>query len=305
MDDLCQLFKGVDDMLVVKPNSSEFDSDSFSTLNNFCPISDDGNDQKCNNYEEMFISAFITLVVNLKNKIENDKLAQYAILWLCYKLSQIKKNITYNINEFYNNHIKGIEKYISKLKDAENYNSCMGIINKKQYLMSMDIKIASNIYKAFEKLCKLYTECNKKNNSYLSCSQDGHDFVNEFKKLNDDPSITGNNSYIEILYILSTDYNNFKNNCAKKCSKCSDIPTLTDIKVPQSFVQDQVESSGVTSPSSPIASKLIPVLSMFGAIPIFFGIAYKYSLFGFDKRRHRQYLREKVKKIKNKMNRYI
>ncbi|SCL84244.1 Plasmodium variant antigen protein Cir/Yir/Bir, putative, partial [Plasmodium chabaudi adami] len=59
-----------------------------------------------------------------------------------------------------------------------------------------------------------------------------------------------------------------------------------------------------TPSSSSIASKLIPALLIF-AIPLFLGIAYKYSLFGFDKRLQRQYIREKLKKIKKKMTNYV
>ncbi|SCL84051.1 Plasmodium variant antigen protein Cir/Yir/Bir, putative, partial [Plasmodium chabaudi adami] len=59
-----------------------------------------------------------------------------------------------------------------------------------------------------------------------------------------------------------------------------------------------------TSSGSSIASKLIPALLIF-AIPLFLGIAYKYSLFGFDKRVQRQNLREKLKKIKKKMTNYV
>ncbi|SCL99340.1 Plasmodium variant antigen protein Cir/Yir/Bir, putative [Plasmodium chabaudi adami] len=292
MNYLCTLFKGLDGNLVVKSNDPEYYRKNFLSLNTYCPVFNNGKDQECSNYEEIISSVFIILLTNLKSSVENDKLAQYAILWLCYEINKNKNNGISNLNEFYNKYINGIKKYVEGTAGAGNYNSCMNIINKKEDLMNMDIQIASNIYKAFEKLCKLYTECNEKNNNYLSCSKDAQDFANEFKKLNDDPTIAGNNSYIEILYTLSTDYNDFKNNCAKKCSKCIDIPTLTNIKVPQ--------SSGVTSPSSPIASKLIPVL-LISSIPILLGIAYKYSLFGFDKLFQRQHLRNKLKKIKKKM----
>ncbi|SCL95197.1 Plasmodium variant antigen protein Cir/Yir/Bir, putative, partial [Plasmodium chabaudi adami] len=295
MNYLCTLFKGIDEKISVNLNNSEFNSDQFSSLNNFCPFLDDGKQQKCNNYEEIVISAFITFLALFKSNdaevdaVEDDKLAEYAILWLCYKLNQNAKNKFLNINEIYNNYIKSIEKYINGLDGVETFNSCMDIINKKQYLMSMDIKIASNIYKAFEKLCKLYTECNEKNNDYPSCSKDASEFVENFEKLNGNSDITGNNSYSQILYTLSTDYNNFKNVWAKKCIQCTDLPTLPKIKMP---------------PGLSIASKLITALSIF-AIPVFLGIAYKYSLFGFDKRLKRIHSREKLKKIKKKMNQYI
>ncbi|EUD72211.1 hypothetical protein YYG_02912 [Plasmodium vinckei petteri] len=103
-------------------------------------------------------------------------------------------------------------------------------------------------------------------------------------------STTGNSSYREILSSLSTDYNNFKSDCDGKCNCYNNIPTLPKIKAP---------------PSLSIVSKLIPVSLIFAAMPIFLGIAYKYSLFEFDNRLQRQYLREKLKKIKMKMNHYM
>ncbi|SCL85267.1 CIR protein [Plasmodium chabaudi adami] len=305
IEDVCEAIVKVDTDFTVDPDDSTLNSEDFPGLINYCPFSNNGSDHKCSSYEELVSSAFITMLVsfissNGDENLDRDKFAEYAILWLCYQLNQKTKNRIDNLNNYYNTYIKGIEKYSDKLEDAETYNSCKDIINKKQYLMNMDINKMSKLYEALKILCDMYTECNGKEERYTSCSKDAEEFVQKFEELNNDPSITGNDSYREILSSLSTNYNNFKNDCAKKCSKCSDIPTLTDIKVPKSSVQDQVESSGVTSPSSSIASTLIPGLSTF-AIPVFLGVAYKYSLFGFDKLFQRQHIRNKLKKIKNKM----
>ncbi|SCL85146.1 Plasmodium variant antigen protein Cir/Yir/Bir, putative [Plasmodium chabaudi adami] len=304
----CALFKGIDDVLDVKWNGSTLSFQKSPTLNSYCPISNDGNNQQCNTYEETISSAFLTLIVSFTSiddvvNIENDKLVQYAILWLCYKLNQRSENGTSNINDFHTKYIKNVEKYFNGKHNLDAYNSYKDLINKKDDLMN--INIISNIYEAFENLCKMHTTCNENDQNCSKCSKDANDFVESFRKLNEDSRIIGNNSYIEILSNLFNDYDDFKNGCAKKCSKCSDIPTLIYIKVPQSSVQDQAESSGVTSSSSSIAKTLIPVLSVFVAIPIFVGIAYKYSLFGFDKRLKRIHSKEKIKKIKKKMTSYV
>ncbi|CAD2112232.1 CIR protein PIR protein [Plasmodium vinckei] len=65
-------------------------------------------------------------------------------------------------------------------------------------------------------------------------------------------------------------------------------------------VSNSVSVSEFTPSNSSTSSKLIPVLSIFVVIPIFLGIAYKYSLFGVDKLFQRQYLRKKLKKVKKK-----
>ncbi|SBW38133.1 Plasmodium variant antigen protein Cir/Yir/Bir, putative, partial [Plasmodium berghei] len=87
------------------------------------------------------------------------------------------------------------------------------------------------------------------------------EFVAKYNELNNVSDITEDSPYYKLLSRLSNDYNNFKNY--------------------------------FTSSSSSIKNKLIPVLSIIVAVPIFLGIFYKYSLFGF---------RKKCKKIKKKIN---
>ncbi|SCL90788.1 CIR protein, partial [Plasmodium chabaudi adami] len=267
----CGAFDKIDTKISLDPNDPYLNSDDHSSLNKYCPFLNNDNGEKCNNYEEIIISTFITFLVSFISSndggyLDSDKLGEYVILWLCYQLNLKTENSIDNLNKFYNKYINAIKKYVEGSHDVENHNSCMDIINKKQYLMNMDIKKMSRLYEALKALCKLYNECNDKKENYTHCSQDANDFVKEFEKLNGDFSITGDNLYREILSSLSTNYDDFKNDCAKNCSKCSDIPTLPDINLPK--------SSGVTSPSSSIEKTLIPVLLAF-AIPLFFGIAYK------------------------------
>ncbi|SCL86690.1 CIR protein, partial [Plasmodium chabaudi adami] len=267
----CGAIDKIDGKFSLNPDDSELNSDDYMALNQYCPFMDNGSKQKCSSYEELVISAFITLLVsfissNGNEYLDSDNFAEYTILWLCYQLNQKTKISIDNLNEFYNTYIKGIEKYSDKLEDAETYNSYKDIINKKIDLKNIDIKEMSEIYGALEKLCKLHTECDEKNNNYTSCSKDAQDFVSEFQKLNDNRSITGNDSYRKILSSLFNDYYNFKNDCGGKCSGCNDIPTLSAIKTPQSFEH--------ASSSSSIASTLIPVLLAF-TIPFFLGVAYK------------------------------
>ncbi|SCL98784.1 Plasmodium variant antigen protein Cir/Yir/Bir, putative [Plasmodium chabaudi adami] len=290
----CEAIKNIDTHLSVNPDDSTLNSEDFPPLINYCPFANNGSEQKCSSYEELVNSAFITMLVSFINSnndehLYRDKFAEYAILWLCYQLNKKTVNRIDNINGYYNNYIKGIEQYSNKLKDTDNYNSCKGIINKKQYLMNMDINKMSKLYEALKILCDMYTGCNEKNNNYPSCSEDAEKFVQKFENLNRDSSITGNNFFREILSSLSTNYNNFKNDCAKNCSSCNNLPTLSPIKTPQ---------------NSSIASKLIPVLLAF-TIPFFLGVAYKYSLFEIDKRLQRKQLREKRKKTKRKVYNYI
>ncbi|CAD2095784.1 CIR protein PIR protein [Plasmodium vinckei] len=234
----------------------------------------------CYDYFEMARSGVINLLENLKDKngLEYDKLAEYAILFLSYKLKQHSehKYKFANLNYFYTNHIEKNE-YYNKIK--VNGLTCKDIIDKKKDLMNMNNNEISKFNEAFSILCKLYNEI--KNNK-LDCknySSYPQNFANKFEELNDDSNINGNASYSKLLSTLSDDYNHLKNNYGNNNS-CN-FPSLPKVKTPP--------------------SKLIPALSTFSVIPVFLGIAYKYSLFGIDKIFQRQYLRKKLKKVKKKL----
>ncbi|SCL93622.1 CIR protein [Plasmodium chabaudi chabaudi] len=289
MDNLFETINQFDNNITVAMNNSRLTIDLNDRKDRYC-TKEDG-DGECFPYEAVVSSFFIKMLKYMNgDDLKYKKLAEYIILSLFYKLNQKKENEISNLNDFHNKYIKGNENHIDKINGAGSYNSYKNIINNKKYLNTIDIKEMSKFYVPLKSLCKLYTEYNKKKKNYTTCSQDAQDFAKHFEGLNQDSSITENISYREILSSLSIDYDDFKNKCAKNCSYCNDIPTLSEIKTP---------------PSSLMGSKLTSVLLIFAAISISFGIAYKYSLFGFDKRRQRQYLRENLKKIKNKMNYYI
>ncbi|SCL93936.1 Plasmodium variant antigen protein Cir/Yir/Bir, putative [Plasmodium chabaudi chabaudi] len=288
MDTLCKAISVYDKKITLKWNNSSLVINLNDTKNQYC--TDEGGKGECFPYGAVISIFFIKMLENINgNDLNKKKFGEYVILWLFYKLNQKKENEISNLSDFHKKYIKENENHIDKINGDGSYNSYLDIINKKQYLMSMDIKEMSRLYDALEALCKLYTECDEKKKSYTNCSKDAQDFANNFENLNQDSSIIGNNSYREILSNLFNDYDDFKNSCAKKCIQCTDLPTLSEIKTPS---------------SSSVASKIIPVLLTF-SIPFFLGVAYKYSLFGFDKRLQRIYPREKLKKIKKKMNRYI
>ncbi|CAD2099570.1 CIR protein PIR protein [Plasmodium vinckei lentum] len=286
----------------------KFDSKSQNyTLNgggfdDYCPPVEGSGTDKCNSNDQKVSSAFIGLInmlngIDNKENIESDQLAEYAILWLSYKLNQKEQNGGTKLNDFYTNHIKTNTHYNLKIQNGNTTNK--EFIDKKKYLMNMDIKDMSNFYEAFDILCKIYNTYNESSKKCTSCSENANKFAQKYNKLNES-SNNKSNSYKNILYNLSTDYNNLQKYLSVNCSDTSEISSFPKIEIaPGPF--DIFEAAS----SSSIGSKLVPGLLIFAAIPIFLGIAYKYSLFGFDKRLHRQYLREKIKKIKKKMNHYI
>ncbi|CAD2097659.1 CIR protein PIR protein [Plasmodium vinckei lentum] len=248
------------------------------SITKYCPQRDESGHGTCFSYLQMARSGVINLLENLeKYNLEYDKLAEYTILFLSYKLKQHSQYKWTNLNNFYTSHIKNNNDYNKKIKG--NGPTYKEIINKNKDLMNNNE--ISKFNGLFSILCILYNEIKKKNRDCTNLSQKANEFVQKFENLNQDSSIIGNNSYREILSNLFNDYDDFKNDYAKNCSHCSDIPTLPEIKTPP--------------------SKLIPALSTFSVIPVFLGIAYKYSLFGVDKLFQRQYLRKKLKKVKKKL----
>ncbi|CAD2095649.1 hypothetical protein YYG_05150 [Plasmodium vinckei petteri] len=265
---------------------------------------------KCHNYIQRVSSGVIHLLEKLKDMkgLEYEKLAEYAILWLRYKLNQTAPYNNTKLNDFYTNHIEKNKYYNHKIKD--NGPTYKQIIDKKKDLMYININEISKFSYPFSLLLFLYNE-NKTNN--LNCTKHldkAKDFASRFEGINKDLNNIEGSSYNKILSTISNDYDILK----KKCDKFPPLPIIEPKKRPsENLVVNPVGHSGhssgqmigealeVTSSSSSILSTLIPGLSVVSVIPVFLGVAYKYSLFGIDKLFQRQYLRTKLKKVKKKM----
>ncbi|CAD2100694.1 CIR protein PIR protein [Plasmodium vinckei petteri] len=238
-------FNKIDREFGVKDNGKvEF---ANSSIRKYCYHNYSNGNGTCYSYFEMASSGVINLLKSLeKYGLEYDKLAEYAILFLSYKLKQNPDYSHRKLNEFYTKHI-GDKHFKEKINDNNNM-TYKDIIDKKKDLMNMNIKETSKFNVLFSILFSFYNEINKSNMDCKNCSQKANEFVQKFEELNNDSNINGNTSYSKLLFTLSDDYNNLKN-------KCTDFPPLPKVKTPP--------------------SKLIPVLSTFSVIPVFLGIAYK------------------------------
>ncbi|SCL89300.1 CIR protein [Plasmodium chabaudi chabaudi] len=221
---------------------------------------------------------------SIKEKINTD-IIHYIMTWLIYMLRLKDDDKTDNVTKFNNKCINYDMNYINSIKDTNAYKTYKGLIDSKLYLMNAGIKDISKFYDAFRSLCNMYNEFNEDNPVCSTYLVKANEFVQKYNELNNASDITKDSLYYQVLSTLSNDYDNF---IKKRGAVCVDFPPLS-----------------AYSQSSSTKSAIISVTFIFVAIPIFLGIAYKYSLFGFDKRLHKQYLREKVKKIKTKMNDYI
>ncbi|CAD2096477.1 CIR protein PIR protein [Plasmodium vinckei brucechwatti] len=274
--DLYSVFNKIDGEFGENKDKSEF---ANGPIKKYCPKRNDSQTRTCVSYLQMARSGVINLLENLeKYNLEYDKLAEYAILFLSYKLKQHSQYSGTKLNDFYTKYIvNNNDDYSKNIKF--NGLTCKDIIDKKKNLMNTNE--ISKFNGPFSILVLLYNEIKKNNWDCTKYSEKANEFVQNFKELNEDSNINGNTSYNKLLSTLSNDYDNFKSYYAEKCSDCKDIPTLPKVKTPP--------------------SKLVPALSTFSVIPVFLGIAYKYSLFGVDKLFQRQYIRKKLKKVKKKL----
>ncbi|KEG02873.1 hypothetical protein YYE_02707 [Plasmodium vinckei vinckei] len=280
-------------------------------IHKYCHYERNSGKDKCNDYFEMASSGVIHLLKNLKEKygLNYDKLAEYAILWLCYILNLSKKNTFRKLSDFYNSYIEKNSYYNEKITGIDNM-TYKAIINKKKDLMDMNINEMFKFDAPFNTLYYLYYAIHNDSGDCTEYSSYAKMFSDDFEKLNKDSNNIENSSYNKLLSTLSNDYNNLINKYGNKCHNLKSLPELTLKKFP---VENSLESSGkgsgqptilspeATPSSSSILNTVIPGLSTFFVIPVFLGIAYKYSLFGIDKLFQRQYLRKKLKKIKKKM----
>ncbi|SCL86950.1 CIR protein [Plasmodium chabaudi adami] len=302
LKDLYKEFATIDGYFyVVNDDKFRVDTEHTSILQ-YCNYENTSGTYNCNDYFQLAICSVIHLLKKYKYKLEDDKLAEYVILWLSYKLNTVEDKCSTNLNDFYTNHIEKNEYYNKNIKNDDT-TTYKDIIDKIKNLMNT--KEISKFNDPFSILFYLYNVFHDKSLNCKQYSGKANEFAKEFEKLNNDSNNKENSLYTQILSTLSNDYKNLKN-------KCPQFQSLSEIKKLQSSAENSVEDLGKvsgqptalipegTSSSSSILKTVIPGLSTF-AIPVFLGVAYKYSLFGFDKLFQRQYIRNKLKKIKNKM----
>ncbi|VTZ68593.1 CIR protein [Plasmodium chabaudi chabaudi] len=281
-----------------KKQNGEISLKCKEEIHNYCHYGNTSEKGNCNNeYFKMTSSGVIYLLENLKKYgLDDDKLADYAILWLSYKLKIKENNIVNKLSDFYNSYIETNNDYNKNINgnDGPTYKE---IIDKKKDLMDMNISEIFKLEAPFNILYFLYYEIS---DVAVDCKKNlsiANNFAKEFEKLNNDSNNKENSLYTQILSTLSNDYKNLK-------KKCPQFQSISEIKRSQSSAENSVKVSEqptvlipeATPSSSSILNTVIPVLSTFSVISLFLGVSYKYSLFGFGKRSQKRYLRENIKK---------
>ncbi|VTZ81095.1 PIR protein [Plasmodium yoelii] len=299
---VCSNFIYVTTNLEYDSNNKDYKFKEDEHLKNYCISGCDNNLEKINAGCLYLLYTFFGSSDLFQSVAKsNTNIVDYIIIWLSYMLSLMDNELKESLGFFYKTYIIGGDKYKNTIADISEYNSYMELITKNHDLtnVNMNKNIISELYDAFKLLCEMYTEFNENTSNCTKCSGKADQFVKKYEKLKNDSSIAKNSSYSKVLCTLSTDYDNLKN-------KCKNFPLFPEINTTQNSVKCSEnilkQISEDASSSSSITNKLLLVLSIFGAIGIFLGISYKYSLFGFRKRAQKQHLREKLKNIKKKMN---
>ncbi|ETB56489.1 hypothetical protein YYC_05528 [Plasmodium yoelii 17X] len=290
-DDICGKINYLKEYLPDNLENSKLDFYGNSNFQKYCPS------KNCHTDLEKITIGFLWLLGQYfskypnKGNIVNDAkpFFLYIILWLSYKLNKNSEHKTTKINEFYTKYVNNSDKYGNFISDSNRYTNLREFIDKQKDLFNINIENLSKFYDAFKLLCNIHS--NFETNNHEELSNNANEFVKTYQELNGDPNNTNDSSYKQILSALSTDYDNLR----KKRNNITSLPEIT--------ADMSAYISRVTSSSSSIGNKLFTVLSIFGAIALFLGISYKYSLFGFRKRFQKQKLREKLKNVKKKMNR--
>ncbi|ETB57324.1 hypothetical protein YYC_04832 [Plasmodium yoelii 17X] len=288
MDDICGKFVVLRKHLSDELNKeAEFGLEEITDYKDYCPKEDCDTELEKNTIGFLWLLGHCFYALKNKSNIDTNAFFIYIISWISYKLKQFTNENFTTINDFFTNSVIGNVKYSKFTSQAFKISDLGEYMKERNDLMNINIEDMSKLYDAFKLLCNMYSEVatNKDDNTVLD---NANRFVQKYKELTNYYNIE-DTPRSQILSTLLTDYNNLK----IKCKGCTSLPDITNISA---------LASVDTSSSSSIGKRLFAVLSIFGAIAFFLGISYKYSLFGFRKRAQKQYLREKIKKIKKKMN---
>ncbi|CAD2105425.1 PIR protein CIR protein [Plasmodium vinckei] len=226
----------------------------YKSIHNYCHYRN--NPGKCNGYFELASSGVIQLLKTLKVKynLEDDKLAEYAILFLSYKLNKKKKNGGINLNDFYTNYIETNNYYNNKINGNDSL-TYMEIIDKKKDLMDININEISKSSGPFHILFYLnyvfhdeYLDCQH----YLGLAKS---FVNQFKVLNNDSKNIEDSPYSQILSTLSNDYKNLKKIYYDKNKSCN-FPPLQELTPKKRSAENHVASPTASSVDKSVKDSL-------------------------------------------------
>ncbi|CAD2088782.1 PIR protein CIR protein [Plasmodium vinckei lentum] len=199
----CKLFREADNLFNGKFVDEGKFNDNYSLYNDYCPQDKNGA-KKCNtDYEKisavggyLFMELLKSNNMNLHN--DNDRYAQYFIIWLSHKLHKISINNIAFLNQTYEENLG---------KSIGNFNFWNLLYNQKKVLKNSNIAIMNMFYILFNQICETI-------NKYQTPDIQPHEYTHPATQCNiiyDELSKFVNNCgpYLGILDHLKTVFDGF------------------------------------------------------------------------------------------------
>ncbi|SCL84335.1 Plasmodium variant antigen protein Cir/Yir/Bir, putative, partial [Plasmodium chabaudi chabaudi] len=260
-------------------------------LNSYCPGSENGGKGQCESDEELLGSAFMALLNNFNSNDgenpEGDKLYQYAVLWLSYKIKQNPKI------EFIRSTIDNI------LKKNKWYNELNISVDDSKNAIRFHYIYMTNLYKFLKGICEAINKCKDPSNTE-ECIKYGEKCRELYRScLIAFPWKEICNPYCNVLTNLKNDYNKIREKysnlpelklsegllecnaeCSKKTIQYKDWVAAQNNSSGGSEIVTPTEDSLPGPPVTPTSinngNKLPYIAVPLILIPIILGISYKY-----------------------------
>ncbi|VTZ67879.1 CIR protein [Plasmodium chabaudi chabaudi] len=206
--EVCEAIKGIDENVVFDPVSQKY-AFTDEIYGVYCSPTRKGEKGQCDSNGKLLGSAFIALL-NIfdsfgdeEEKLENNKLGEYAILWLSYKLYQYKERSievddVYDIltgNDWFQEHYKSIEE--------------------KKDMMKFHLIYLNNLYTLLKEICNTITNCSDSSNS-SECQESAKKCAASYRScMISFPWTEICDPYCRILSNLKNDYDKIRGNNSK------------------------------------------------------------------------------------------
>ncbi|VTZ67598.1 CIR protein [Plasmodium chabaudi chabaudi] len=283
-EELCKQIDQIEEYITFDSESQNYTL-SDGILKAYCT------NQKCDSDDLKLGSAFMALLENFNSNDgedpESDKLYQYAILWLSYKIKQNPKI------EFIRTTIDDI------LKKNEWYNELNIPADDKKNMIRFHYIYFTNLYNFLKGICETINKC-KSSSSNDECIESAKKCGELYRScLIAFPWKEICNPYCNVLTNLKNDYDKIR-------KKYSNLPEL-ELKEGLLECNEECSKKAATRPNSLPGLPVIPTSINNGnklpyiavplvLIPIILGISYKYLTHG---RRKKLNAKKKVKAIIN------